>query len=52
MGFTVTMRSAEFGAEEFHYDTLVEAAKGIKNLRQAAEDLDDGIERTFDLKEN
>jgi hypothetical protein len=43
----VIMSSEEFGAEEFKYDTFVEAQQGLLRLTEECAARNDGIERTF-----
>lgn len=43
----VTMTSAEFGTEEFRYDTEAEAEAGVERLQQKAAELGDGITREY-----
>lgn len=46
-GYTVSMSSDEFGADIFPYDSFLEAFDGLKRLKEKAEKLNDGAERTF-----
>ena len=45
----VTIRSQEFGREDFERDTLDEALAAIKNIAETAVQLSDGIERFVGL---
>ena len=48
--YIVTMSSEEYGTEEFTYDTHAEALAGMERLENKAIELNDGIEREFELE--
>ena len=49
---TVLMTSAEYGTEEFDYDSEEEAYAGLARLQATADELDDGIERWYQVVES
>ena len=51
-GFKVRMSSAEYGNEDFHYDTLDEAMASIRRLVARATASNDGVERIIGLVVN
>ena len=49
--FVVTMKSEEYGYEEFEYDSLLEAQGGLTRLVNKCISLHDGVERWFNIEE-
>jgi hypothetical protein len=49
--YKLTMTSEEYGTEEFEYDSWEEASEAYDRLNAKVEELDDGIERDFNIEE-
>lgn len=48
---TITVKSSEYGAETFEYDSTEEAVQGLVRLMFAANAENDGVERTYTIEE-
>ena len=49
--YILVMSSEEYGEEEFEYDTFEEAQEGQARIEKKIQELNDGIEREFYVKE-